>query len=431
VALSFLVTVEAEIPASGGLPLQPQAQVNAAIAMPLTYYGGDAPGSGIGPTNDGNAAFWAPPYVVEALASFSGNTSADARLLQNLKDTVSGGREPRAAGGYPTQHETQFVVAAALAKLTPRIWNQLTAAEKTRIDLAVKGCIIGAAYTSGVNNFQIQAGTSQIKNVCAEPHYWKTGAPNFRIAPIGVMLAGLVFMGSASAVTSYLNGFDKAAFAATCKAQGLSNLYETYRTDGAAGSMGARPTTAQVQSGIKNWAFARNGQSALAFDNTQALVEEVVNVVFARTIAAGLNGSAGITVNGIARARIINNAAGLPNLGQSGMATELDYSDAEGDRSSMSYSMWGIRCFFYTMVLAAATGLVDRRAAWVQALLPKMTRGMTDFKYKSDNGYRSYAHGGSSGGNEDWTSANSSSSWGWSYNFGLWFDVLKPWLDGK
>lgn len=427
-------------PPATGLPLQPQAQVDAAIARPLVSYIDIATkGSGIGPNGGGNgdAGEWAPPYAVLGLASFSGNTSADARLTAALQNTASGGKEPAGGGGYPTQHEIQCVLAIALAKQTPRIWNALTSTQRNRLDIAMKGCLIGAAYTSGQNNFQIAANTNDpIKSIRAEPARWKTSAPNFRIAPIGVMLAAHVYFGSAQAVLDYLNSYSHSGLRAAAQAEGFTILANTLNPSGANGSLGTRPTATQVQNGVANWAFAKNNAAAIPLSNTRGLLEEAVNQSFNRTINSGLNGGAGILVNGVARGRIINGAGSLPSSGQSGMATELDYSDGGGSattskaRSSMSYSMWGIRCAMLSFVIAGAGGLIVPTDAWVQTLKTKMHRGMTDFKYKSDNGYRSFAHGGSGAGNEDWTTANESSNWAWNYNFGLWFDVLKPWLDG-
>ena len=55
--------------------------------------------------------------------------------------------------------------------------------------------------------------------------------------------------------------------------------------------------------------------------------------------------------------------------------------------------------------------------------------GMTDFKYKGDVGYWSYAHAGQGGNNDVWQASTHAEVRGWSYNRGVWFDVIKPWLD--
>jgi hypothetical protein len=90
--------------------------------------------------------------------------------------------------------------------------------------------------------------------------------------------------------------------------------------------------------------------------------------------------------------------------------------------------MFGARVILNWALVLAAAGLLDRNAASVQAVRDRLDRAQTDLKYKSDNGYLSYSKGGEGSNNEDWTPALAD-KWGWSYSFGLWTDILKPYLD--
>ena len=329
------------------------------------------------------------------------------------------------------QHDLRAGIGFVIARMTPRIWDALTSAEKTRIDLLVKGMTVGAAYTSGVNNADIKASTSRISCLSGYEHFWKTGAPNFRGNPIPAMLAARIYFGSAAAVVSFLNGFDRAAFAAQAQAQGLTNLYHTFQTSGPNGDF-TRPTTAQVEAGITDWAFARNNAAAIPLSDAEGLIVHAIDMCFARTINTGLNNGVGVehpVGSGKYRGRMMAGQAGLPNAGQSGMVTELDYSDGFGPRSAMSYSMADVRIGLEALLLGGVGRLLNRKSAALQAAAAKMNRGMIDYRYKSDNGYLSYAKGGA-GNSEDWTTAAMSTTWGLPQTFGLWFDVLKPWLDG-
>jgi hypothetical protein len=115
----------------------PAASVDAAIAAPLTRYNRHLKGGAH--TNMG-ANGGAP--VVLALAAMSGDARADARLLEQMRYTLTGGNDITANGGYPAQHERNATAMFALSKRTPRIWNQLSVAEKARVDLLMKAALV-------------------------------------------------------------------------------------------------------------------------------------------------------------------------------------------------------------------------------------------------------------------------------------------------
>ena len=91
------------------------------------------------------------------------------------------GTIPPATGGFTAQLELNFAVAAAIARLTPRVWDQLTAAERTRIDIAMKGQLVANAFTSSDTNPYFTPKTNPQKNLRGGTA-WRTGNPNFRCA---------------------------------------------------------------------------------------------------------------------------------------------------------------------------------------------------------------------------------------------------------
>ena len=386
------------------IPLQPQAQIDDALRRPLTDFG-DYRGAG---TNSGR---FGSAMVVLAAAAFGGNSSADRRLLRQLRYNLRGAHCPSGAGGFVAQHELRFAVAAAIAKLTPRIWTDFDAAEKVAIELCVKGIAVGNAFTSSDTNPLVAA--SAQRNLRGRPAR-RRGNPNFRSAAPASVHAARVFLGEA-ALTEFLDTFDKASFAADCLSHGLGNLYETMQSRSP-----PSPTDAEVQDAVRNWRY--RGRTIA---QVQDMLVAEVNFTFGRKVAAGLNNGAGID----GRAKIISGAADLPNAGATGMAREFDSSDAEGRRSSASYVMFGTRVALDWMTLLMCAGLLDRTAPQIQALKNRVNIGLTDLKYKSEHGYYSYAHGGRGSNNETWTEALAE-EWGWDYTFGQWFDLLKPYLDG-
>ena len=118
-----------------------------------------------------------------------------------------------------------------------------------------------------------------------------------------------------------------------------------------------------------------------------------------------------ITFEGIDGAgKIQSGAAGLPNKGKTGMCLELDTLDAEGKRSSMSYATWGYRMSMCLALVQMCEGSFDRTDPAVQTLAARMHLGHTDFIYKCNQGYNSYAHGASAGSWSGWSCSRCAAS---------------------
>ena len=382
------------------IPLLPASMIDDAIAKPLTDY---AAFGGAG----SNCGYFGSSAVIVATSSFAGYTKADSRLLQQLRFNIQGAHCPSGDGGYEMQHELQFAVTACIARMNARIWNQLTATEKSKIDLLMKGLLVGAAFSGSSKNPK-----SGFNGSMTDKPAWATGNPNFSLAKPATVQAARVFMGSASAVTSFLNGFNKAAFYQQVQAAGLTNMAKVMATH-------SYPSNALVESVIQDLDWRFTPIKGISISNVKGLMEAAISGNFSKPVEAGYNNGAGVG----GRAKIMKNAAGLPNKGALGMAHELDSVDAEGIRSSMSYATWGIRVTLNLMTLLMCSGELDISAAHQN----RAQIGMVDYKYKSDNGYYSYAHAGGSG-SENWTSALNN-TWGWSYTMGQWFNMLKPHLD--
>ncbi len=138
-----------------------QTAINAAIAAPMIRYGRAISGGAYTSGGwDGGAS------IILAVASYAGNTSADARLLPQIRSILTAENEICANGGSPAQHELHATGMFAIAKQTPRIWNQLTTAEKTRIDLLMKSSIM----VTGIGRSRRQTATTLCRFARQQDH---------------------------------------------------------------------------------------------------------------------------------------------------------------------------------------------------------------------------------------------------------------------
>ena len=426
----FLVTVEAIVPApdlgSGGLvvaqaaappepdpaggriPVMPAAMLEDALEKPLADFGDDFG------TAQANNAFFGSTSSILALASWAGNTRTDRRVLAQARFSIEGEHAPTCEGGYPAQHNLQVFAMFAILRLTPRLWSAITESEKARIDLVMKAGLIATAFTSSDTNPYFLAGQKPEMNLRGRPS-WRSGGPNFRCTAPATVQTARVYFGGAAAVDAILNDFDYTAFAEEVRAAGLSNVAGTFREQPP-----PAPTGRQIEDAVRNWA-----NHGLGVADHQAMLVNEGRFTFNKTINTGLNDGAGVK----GRGKMMAGQDGLPNRGRKGMANEFDTIDAKGKRSSASYVIHGYRVIMNWLGVEMANGTLDRRDPDVQALAAQVDIGVTDLIYKSQNGYLSYAKGGPpASNNEDWTASKQAVKWGWSYTFGIWTHVLRPYL---
>jgi hypothetical protein len=403
---SFRVTVRGA--AAGGFSDVPDAQLAEATSKALTKFTAGTDGTA-------NAAFFGPAMAIEAYAAFAGQTAADSHIVAQLRYNLQGGNCPGGNGGYGLQHQVYFAAAAAIVRRIPRIWNdELTATERTKIDLLMKALLIAGAAQGSDNNPK----SPNEKSFNGGPDYGTGGNVNFRNAKPVVVLCARSFLGSSDAVTSFLNGLSRSAFANALQAQDLTNAYQVANNTGTW-------THAQVESAVENW---KNKGSTI--DQFQTIARRLHEECFSKTVENGYNNGAGIMHEGTKRAIVqANPNPDRPELGKIGMIQEYDSQDAEGVRSSAKYSALDHPLSTQLLLVMMCDGTLGRGSSEIQTLKNRIHNGMSDHKYKSDNGYWSYAHGGEGANNDVWKASTHAKTWGWSYQHGVWFDIIKPWLD--
>lgn len=388
-----------------------QAAVNAALNVQLLTF---SRGITNGAFTNGSWTGGAP--VVLAVASYAGNTTADARLLAQIRASITGGSEIIANGGYVAQHERHVTGMFAIVKQTPRIWNQLTTAEKTRIDLIMKAALVASAFTTCNTSPFIQAGTQ--RTLDGDGNLGRDWNPNYREGMLGGVLVGMVYFGGPDAAGAILNNFNHARFLSELGTNGLPNLYGTFNWK-AANPSSAAPTGAQIEAGIRNYKYYLSGLS-----DYMGLYTSLVNDTYGATVTPGLNNGSGIWASNVGgyAGMLVSGASTLPNRGAVGMLKELASSDANGARSSVEYAYDGYRPHQTNQLVMIIGGFWQKGSAATESAVARMKIGNTDLWYKIQKGYYDYAKGKFSGTSD----SAFASQRGFPYIRSLWEDVLLP-----
>jgi hypothetical protein len=398
-------------PAAGAgklkLPAVPQKTVDAAIALPLIKYGRSNKGGA-----HTNGAWSGGGSIVLGVAAWQGNESADKKLLEHIRYDIKGENSISANGGYPAQHERHFTGACALAKLTPRVWNQLTKEEQGKVDLLMKASLVASAFTTS------DAGEKAGKPVAldGDTNLNRGWNPNFQEGMLGAMIVGTVYIGGGPAAHKVLDTYDHDAFVAQLKAAGLTNTYDTFNWK-AAHPDSAAPDGKAIAAAIKDYRYLGHDLS----DPMETYYLLTVRTYGAK-VNAGLNGGKGKDGTGM----IASGAEGLPNLGKDGMLLEFDSKDAGGPRSSITYAYDGFRPNLTNHVVVLAGGYW-KPGAKADECVARLNVGITDLFYKLEHGYKDYSKGHGSTNVFDIKTPN----WNFACPRSLWEDVLKPYHEAE
>ncbi|MES2464207.1 MAG: lyase [Armatimonadota bacterium] len=384
----------------------PKASVAAAIATGLTRYNRNLKGGAH--TNRGESG-GAP--VVLALAAHTGDTSADARLLAQMRYTLTGGNDISANGGYPAQHERNVTAMFALAKLTPRIWRQLSPDEVARVDLLMTAALVASAFTTSDTNPYVLAKTQQYA-LDGDSNLNRGWNPNFREGMLGMLVVAPVYFGGTARVQSILDTFDHAAFVRSLQKHGLTNLHETF-TWKTVHPVSPAPDGPTIQRAIRGYRYL-----GTPVTKPMELYRLLTVDTYGKTVFCGLNDGKGIFLpDGTAAGMLVSGCGTLPNRGRPGMLKELDSNDAKGRRSSTLYAYDGFRVNLVNQLVLVAGGLW-KPGREAQECLGLLRVGIPDFWYRVEHGYRNYAKGHIQG-NLDGS--------GFAFTRPLWETVLKPW----
>ncbi len=366
------------------LPL-PSSAVQAAIAVPLIEYNKTIPGGAFTLfVSNGGAS------ITLAANSYAGDTTSDARLLEQIRYSIRGDKTIYANGGYPAQHEKHVTGMFTMAKYTPRIWNQITAAEKEKIDAIMTASLIGNAFTTS------DTGPSTPRTLDGDTNLNRDWNPNYREGMIGGVLVAIAYFGPDQA-QAIMSAYDHTVFTQKLNTLGLTNPAGIF----------AQASASSVHSAVRNYKYyGRTVQDYMG------LYDVLVSDTFGRNVTCA---SAGGSID--------SGCAGIPNLGQPGMLKEFNSVDAGGGRSSIGYAYDGYRPHLTNQLVLIASGLWDQSSATATKTKGKnlVAVGTSDLIYKLEKGYTGFSKGLVEP-SENITSPDR----GYRYTLPIWNDILRP-----
>ena len=385
----------------------PQRAVDAAIAVQLTRHHRGIPGGAHVNTGHRDEA-----PVILAAAAFAGNTSADARLLEQIRYTLTGGNDITANGGYPAQHDRHVTAMFAIAKLTPRIWAQLSERERHAADLLMKASLVSNAFTTSDHNPFVMARSQQYA-LDGDANLNRDWNPNYREGMAGGLLVGIVYFGGPEGAQRVLDGYDHDAFVAELAAAGLANAHETFSWKATHPESDA-PTGEMIERAIRDYRYR-----GLPLSDYMGIYRGLTSDTYGGRVSCGLNGGEGVPLPDGSRAGVLlSGCDGLPNKGKAGMLKELDSVDAGGPRSSTTYAYSGFRVNVVNQYVLVAGGYWKPGEDATRSL--ELIRvGAPDLWYRLEHGYVNYSKG-----HADGTVRPGSSTAEMSRT--LWDDVLLP-----
>ncbi|WP_434384703.1 lyase [Melittangium boletus] len=397
----------AEALAAPVLASPPQAVVDLALAAPLGRFGTNSSGGRYCTDCQGQS-------FLLAVAAFKGNPSADARLLAQMRHVLGGGRDPFANGGYMAQHERMMTGMFALAKLTPRVWSQLTADEVKKIDLIMKATLVGSAYTTSDTSY---LGGAVPTGIDGDTNLHRDWNPNYREGMVGAMLVSTLYLGGRAPTDTFLDGYQHAAFVTQLQAAGLTTLHKVFNTAVASPGAGA-PSATKVQAALQNYRY-----KGLALDQLFDIYLRVAEDTFSGAVSCGLNGGKGVALStGEFSGLLVKGCEQLPNKGKTGQLKEFNSYDAPGPRSATFYAYDGFKPDLINHAVLVAYGAMPAGTA-TTALAQRIAVGAQDLFFKVGQGYRDYAKGKDYG---VYQLPASGVGDGYQYNRPLWEKVIAP-----
>lgn len=330
------------------------------------------------------------------------------RALAQIRSVIAGGNEPGYSGnGLNGIGYLPILQAVTLAKREiPAIWDQLTEAEKGKLDLMMEAALIGAHWGySDKNSFS--TGLDQTGN------FGKEWNPNYRNGGIGPVMAAVYYFGAEQS-NSMLRSFDYDAFMARLLAAGFTNTATVFSNTGK-----ALLEAHTLNDGPEGFTYKGHALSEIG-----KWYGEVVEYTFDLPVlpVGGYKVPVSPTFPYGYQGFLIDGYDEFPNLGAMGMGHELNAGDADGGRSSIGYvyaSWQSIITNYYSLRLFGngATGLTAEEMAGLEVL---MGVGTTDMLYKDANLYNDYSKGVNAGA----VSISTAYGIGATFNKDLWSSVI-------
>lgn len=324
-----------------------------------------------------------------------GQTTAAERALMHFRALLEGGTEPGYGGvGLNAQGYLPVLQAFLYAKQhVPAIWNELTAAEKSKIDLMMEATLISTHFSySDTNDNRLSLdGATDFK---------KTWNPNHRAGLLGAPLVYYYFDQNAALLNAMLKNFDYDDFMQRLDDADFTNMKTVFTN-----TPRQQLIDSTVNDGLDGFTYEGH-----PLDEPGQWVKSYSDFMFNAGPVRPYGGDSHSRPSVSADfpygywGYLNDGYDEFPNLGAEGMANELDSSDAGGARSSLHYVQMG-----WTPLLEGYFALLTNEAfspdgsigglsaqAYHESML-KMNVGTIDYLYKNAHGYNSYDNGKKSG----------------------------------
>ena len=333
--------------------------------------------------------------ALKALNAFCGDTRLDRELLNQIRFLLAPNHGPTATAAYQDQKQLGAAFMFLLAKHTDRIWNQLTADEKTIIDLNMEAHLYSTVFVT-------KDGVASLVGIDGATNHGRDATPNYQNGMIGMIIMTALYWGF-DEFEAKLGAYNHAAFVARLQAKKMANLLTTYQNPS---SLPASTIEAGLHKVVSGSIYAFHGISER---NLLGLFGYIADRTFSATINCGLNGGAGIRGHG----KIVRNCALLPNVGARGMLMEFAGIDGGGQRSAanygydswypLNYTRAALQIFNLLGVNELATTIKiteSGRTVTMSDIIDRSQRGVSDLYFKlspdadKGGGYLDHSNGG-------------------------------------
>lgn len=401
--------VEAE--AAGALGRPSAAAIELAMNMRPIVHTMSTNTNGGGTSSNVQHLRLAPALLV--LESQAGNTSVRDKILQQVQEVTTPGREPGGAGGLTAQDEMAAYSLLALVRNDPVLWAQVDSVTRQRADLVMAAGLVGAAFTTSDDNPFVVARSGQ-RTIDGARGVGRDWNPNYREGMLGAVLAGRAYFGEAGA-RQLLQNYDHAAFVTRVRDAGLTNIHTIYSTSTTKPSAGA-PTARQIEDAIEDWSVY-----GIDLSDPMGLLVNLAKDTYSKAVACGLNGGRGVvgTTGEMGGTVQEGQCSTITLIGRQGMIKEFDGSDADGPRSSAFYAYGALKGSLLNQLLVRMTG--DWEEGPGADTIRTLGRvGFEDFYKKFKAGYRNFSQGKYQG-----TLSISNESYHFPIMHSAWYGVLK------
>lgn len=302
-----------------------------------------------------------------------GDSQADARLIEQIRNVLVPGQGLTSPGGYADQHQVGMLATFAIISRIPRLWDQFTLGEKLKMELMLEASLVSNAFLTSDNNpFVLGAGPQRA--IDGDRNVNRDWNPNYRNGNLGSVIVTAAHFGPTQAKAilknhSHQNFIDKLRLA------GLDNLLETFE-------LSNDPTDNQIEATL----HADYSYYGITLDKILELYLALTNTTYNKTVNCGLNNGNGVVdSSGNIGGYIAANCAQLPNAGNIGMLQEFDSVDANGPRSAASYANDGLRPNTYIHYVLIYLGYWDLTLDSAETLV-RIKTGSEDLFFKLDPG---------------------------------------------